>query len=60
MCIVIEEQNGGNNEWKSYAYAYAIGTSHIKEKINVLNVKYLAQSSCDLKNGIEFRDEQWR
>jgi hypothetical protein len=45
---------------KSYAYAYAIGTSHIKDKINVLNVKYLAQSSCDLKNGIEFRDEQWR
>jgi hypothetical protein len=39
---------------KSYAYAYAIGTSHIKEKINVFNVKYLAQSSCDKKNGIEF------
>jgi hypothetical protein len=45
---------------KSYVYAYAFGTSHIKEKVNVLNVNYLTRSSSDLKNGIEFRDEQWR
>jgi hypothetical protein len=45
---------------KSYAYAYAIGTSHIKEKVNALSVKYLTRSSCDLKNGIKFRNEQWR
>jgi hypothetical protein len=30
---------------KSYAYAYVIGTSHTKEKVNVLSVKDLAWSS---------------
>jgi hypothetical protein len=39
---------------KINAYAYAIGISHIKEKVNVFSVKYLARSSCDIKNGIEF------
>jgi hypothetical protein len=30
---------------KSSMYAYAIGTSHIKEKVNVFNVKDLARCS---------------
>jgi hypothetical protein len=30
---------------KSFVYAYAIGTSHMKEKINVFSVKDLARSS---------------
>jgi hypothetical protein len=30
---------------KSFAYAYAIGTFHIKEKVNVFNVKNLARFS---------------
>ncbi len=29
---------------KSYAYAYAIGVSHIKKKVNVFNDKDLARS----------------
>jgi hypothetical protein len=29
---------------KSYVYAYAIGTSHIKEKVNVFNDKNLPKS----------------
>ncbi len=30
---------------KSYVYAYAIDTSHIKEKVNVFSVKDLARCS---------------
>jgi hypothetical protein len=37
--------------------AYAIGTSHIKEKVNVFNVKDLAWSICDLNNGIKSWNE---
>jgi hypothetical protein len=36
---------------KSFAYAYAIGTSHIKEKVNVFNDKDLARSFYEFKNG---------
>jgi hypothetical protein len=39
---------------KSFMYAYVIGNSHIEEKVNVFNVKDLAISFCDLKNGMEF------
>jgi hypothetical protein len=42
---------------KSFACAYAIGTFHTTEKINVLNVKDLARSICDLNNGIQFQNE---
>ncbi len=45
---------------KFFAYAYAIGIFHIKEKINVLNVKDLTRSFCDLKNGVKSRNEQWQ
>jgi hypothetical protein len=45
---------------KNYVYAYAISTSHIKEKIGMFNVKDLVRSSCDLKNGVKSQDEQWR
>ncbi len=30
---------------QKFAFAYAIGTSHINEKVNVFNVKDLARSS---------------
>jgi hypothetical protein len=40
-----------------FVYAYAIGISHIKEKINVLNVKHLVRKFCDLKNGVKPRNE---
>jgi hypothetical protein len=30
---------------KSFSYAYAIGTSHIKEKVNVFSVKDLENYS---------------
>jgi len=38
---------------KSFMYVYVIGNFHIEEKVNVFNVKDLAISFCDLKNGIE-------
>jgi hypothetical protein len=44
---------------KSFLYAYVIGNFHLKEKVNVFNVKDLARSFYDIKNGIEFQDEQW-
>ncbi len=42
---------------KSSAYAYVINTFHIKEKVNVFNVKDLTRSFCDLKNGVESWNE---
>jgi len=42
---------------KYFAYAYAISTSHTKEKVNVFSVKHPATSICDLNNDIQFRDE---
>jgi hypothetical protein len=44
---------------KFFVYAYAIGISHIKEKVNVFNVKDITRTFCDLKSGIESQDEQW-
>jgi hypothetical protein len=41
-----------------FVYAYAISISHIKEKVNVFSVKDLARTFCDLKNGVEFQNEQ--
>jgi hypothetical protein len=43
---------------KSFAYAYAIDTFHIKEKVNVFSVKDLARSFCDLKNGVKSQNKQ--
>jgi hypothetical protein len=34
-------------------YAYAIGTSQTKDKVNVFSVKDLARSICDLNNGVK-------
>ncbi len=42
---------------KSSACAYAIGTCHTQDKVNVFNVKDLAKLICDLNNGIQFQNE---
>jgi hypothetical protein len=40
---------------KGFVYAYVIGTSHTKEKVNVFNVKNLI--GIIHYNGIQSRDE---